>query len=306
MSSRPPHTTQDTIMAQFASIISDIEAATGHSLQQADITSIGGGCINSAFRLDNGKERFFIKVNSPNLGAMFEAEAHGLQEMKATDSVRIPDVISYGVADGHSYLALEYVPLGSLRGQASALLGKQLAQMHKVKQPYFGWHRDNTIGSTPQINNRHHNWLEFWQQERLGQQLQFAASNGFGGRLQNQGEKLVQNLSKLLDGYSPQPALLHGDLWGGNAAADDRGNPVIFDPACYYGDREADLAMTELFGGFGHDFFAAYDAEYPVDSGYQTRKTLYNLYHILNHLNLFGGGYLGQAESMIDRLLAQI
>lgn len=293
-------------MAQFNSIISDIESATGKYLQNANITSIGGGCINSAFRVDNGDASYFIKVNSPHLDSMFEAEAHGLQEMRATDSIRVPEVICYGVGDGHSYLALEYVPLGSMRGRASSLMGEQLAQMHMAPQPYFGWHMDNTIGSTPQINDRRDDWLTFWQQERIGQQLRFAAGNGFGGRLQNQGEKLLADMDKLLDGHTPQPALLHGDLWGGNAAADDLGNPVIFDPACYYGDREADLAMTELFGGFGSDFFAAYNATYPVDSGYQMRKTLYNLYHIINHLNLFGSGYLGQAESMIDRLLAQV
>jgi fructosamine-3-kinase len=293
-------------MAQFNQIISDIEAATGKNLQQARVSSIGGGCINSAFRLDDGDNSFFIKVNSPNLAAMFEAEAHGLQEMKATHSIRVPEVLSFGVADGHSYLALEYIPLGSLRGRAAAEMGEQLAQMHKVEQAYFGWHMDNTIGSTPQINDRSHDWLSFWQQERIGQQLRFAASNGFGGRLQSQGEKLLVHMDQLLAGHEPHPALLHGDLWGGNAAADDAGNPVIFDPACYYGDREADLAMTELFGGFGGDFFAAYNAVSPVDSGYHMRKTLYNLYHIINHLNLFGGGYLGQAESMIDRLLAEI
>lgn len=293
-------------MAQFSSIISEIEKATGKNLNNANVTSIGGGCINSAFRLDNGSVSYFIKVNSPQLASMFEAEAHGLHEMLATNSVRVPEVIGYGVADGHSYLALEYIPLGSLRGNASALMGEQLARMHRTPQPYFGWHMDNTIGSTPQINDKKHDWLSFWRDERLGQQLRFAAGNGFGGRLQSQGEKLLVNLDKLLAGHEPQPALLHGDLWGGNAAADDQGNPVIFDPACYYGDREADLAMTELFGGFGGDFFAAYNAEYPVDSDYQTRKTLYNLYHIINHLNLFGGGYLGQAESMIDRLLTQV
>lgn len=293
-------------MAQFSTIISEIESATGKNLQDATITSIGGGCINSAFRLDNGDMSYFIKVNSPRLAAMFEAEAHGLQEMKATQSIRVPEVICFGEADGHSYLALEYIPLGSLRGGASTLLGEQLAQMHMAPQPYFGWHMDNTIGSTPQINDRSHDWLSFWQQERIGQQLRFAAGNGFGGQLQSQGEKLLADMDKLLEGHDPKPALLHGDLWGGNAAGDDQGMPVIFDPACYYGDREADLAMTELFGGFGGDFFAAYNATYPVDSGYQMRKTLYNLYHIINHLNLFGGGYLGQAESMIDRLLAQI
>ncbi|WP_438971322.1 fructosamine kinase family protein [Methylophaga sp.] len=293
-------------MAQFDSIIQEIETATGMALQQTNITSIGGGCINAAYRLDSDDRSFFIKVNSPNLSAMFEAEAQGLQEMAAINAVRVPKVICYGVADGYSYLALEYIPLGSLRGNATKLLGQQLAELHKTQQPYFGWHMDNTIGSTPQINDREHDWLTFWQHERLGKQLEFAAKNGFGGRLQSQGEKLQINLDKILQGHQPHPSLLHGDLWGGNASADDEGNPVIFDPACYYGDREADLAMTELFGGFGGDFFAAYNDTYPVEDGYPIRKTLYNLYHIINHLNLFGGGYLGQAESMIDRLLAQI
>jgi len=293
-------------MAQFDTIIQAIETATGTSLQQTNINSIGGGCINAAYRLDSNGQTYFIKVNSPQLADMFEAEAQGLQEIYAINAVRVPKVICYGVADGHSYLALEHISLGSLRGQASTLLGQQLATLHKKKQPYFGWHMNNTIGSTPQINEHQHDWLTFWQQERLGKQLEFAAKNGFGGLLQSQGEKLVVNLDRLLQGHQPHPSLLHGDLWGGNAAADELGNPVIFDPACYYGDREADLAMTELFGGFGGDFFAAYNDVYPVDSGYPLRKTLYNLYHIINHLNLFGGGYLGQAESMIDRLLAQI
>lgn len=293
-------------MAELNGIVEQIEAATGLSLPDYQLSSIGGGCINTAYLLRAGEHDFFIKVNSPSLTDMFTAEAQGLQEMAATQSIRVPEVICYGNADGHSFIALEYIALGSMRGQASALMGEQLARMHRVEQPYFGWHMDNTIGSTPQLNDREKDWISFWQQQRLGQQLRFAAQNGFAGRLQQRGERLLADLPALLSGHQPKPALLHGDLWGGNAAADESGNPVIFDPACYYGDREADLAMTELFGGFGRDFFAAYQAEYPVDSGYQTRKTLYNLYHIINHLNLFGGGYLGQSEAMIDRLLAEM
>lgn len=293
-------------MAELDTIIEHIEAATNTSLAQHRLNSIGGGCINTAYQLQTDEHDFFIKLNRPSLADMFEAEAQGLSEMAATKAVRVPEAICYGSADGHSYLVLEYIPLGGLRGKASALLGEQLARMHRVEQPYFGWHIDNTIGSTPQLNDRSDDWVTFWQQHRLGQQLAFAAQNGFGGRLQQRGEKLLVELPKLLEGHNPHPSLLHGDLWGGNAAADDMGNPVIFDPACYYGDRETDLAMTELFGGFGGDFFAAYQAEYPVDRGYSVRKILYNLYHIINHLNLFGGGYLGQSESMIDRLLAEV
>lgn len=293
-------------MAQFDTILEQIEAAVGKTLSDVTVNSIGGGCINTAYRIDNAADSYFLKLNRADLIHMFEAEALGLQEMHALNTVRIPEVICSGVADNQSFLVLEYIELSSLRGEASALLGQQLAQLHKAEQPFFGWHNDNTIGSTAQINQRHHDWLSFWRDERLGKQLQFAAKNGFGGRLQSQGEKLLINLEQLLGGHQPAPALLHGDLWGGNAAADAAGRPVIFDPACYYGDRETDLAMTELFGGFGNRFFAAYQEAYPLADGYQRRKTLYNLYHILNHLNLFGSGYLGQAESMIDRLLAQI
>jgi fructosamine-3-kinase len=237
---------------------------------------------------------------------MFEAEAAALAEMAEINAVRVPKVICFGIADGQSFLALEYIELRSLRGLASKALGQQLAQLHRQQMPYFGWHIDNTIGSTPQINDREHDWVTFWQKHRIEQQLVFAAKNGFAGRVQDRGYRLVEHISDFFDNYTPHPSLLHGDLWGGNAASDDQGNPVIFDPASYYGDRETDVAMTELFGGFGHEFQSAYQAEYPLDAGYRVRKTLYNLYHILNHVNLFGGSYLGQAESMIEQLLSEV
>ncbi|GAA0234680.1 MAG: hypothetical protein CMH22_12400 [Methylophaga sp.] len=293
-------------MAQLDSIVEHIESTIHQSLQPYQLSSIGGGCINSAYQLKTDQHTYFIKLNQPSLSLMFEAEALGLQEMAATKSVRVPGVICQGTTHEHSYLVLEYISLKGLRGNSNIALGEQLAHMHKVKQPYFGWQMDNTIGSTPQINDQTHDWLTFWREQRLGQQLKFAAQNGYSGRIQSRGEKLMDELDKLLENHQPHPSILHGDLWGGNAAADENGQPVIYDPACYYGDRETDLAMTELFGGFGRDFFAAYNAIYPVDSGYSTRKTLYNLYHILNHLNLFGGGYMGQAESMIDQLLSEI
>lgn len=293
-------------MPKLDNIVKQMESTTGHRLENHRLTSVGGGCINAAYQLQTSEHSFFIKLNQPQLLSMFEAEARGLEEMRALNCVRVPQVICYGQADGHSYLVLEYIELDSLRGHANQLLGKQLAQLHQHTQPFFGWHIDNTIGSTPQYNNREKDWLTFWQQNRLNQQLKFTVQNGFGGRLQDKGQRLSNGLHHFFEGYSPSPSLLHGDLWGGNAAADPQGNPVIFDPACYYGDRETDIAMTELFGGFGSDFFTAYQAEYPLDPGYQTRKTLYNLYHILNHVNLFGGGYLGQAESMIEQLLAEI
>jgi fructosamine-3-kinase len=292
-------------MAQLGAIIGQIEAATQTKLSNYTLRSVGGGCINTAYQVSAGNQHYFIKVNSPNLSQMFEAEAAALAEMAELNCVRVPKVITYGTADGKSYLALEYIALGSMRGSAAKLFGQQLAQLHQQEMPYFGWHIDNTIGSTPQMNNRENDWHTFWQQHRLIQQLEFAAQNGYAGRMQERGMRLSEKLHVFFDNYTPHPSMLHGDLWSGNAASDEQGKPVIFDPASYYGDRETDIAMTELFGGFGHDFASAYNAEYPLEAGYAVRKTLYNLYHILNHLNLFGGSYLGQAESMIEQLLSE-
>lgn len=293
-------------MADLAAIITEIELATGDNCQPFDSHSIGGGCINSAYRLETPAGQFFVKVNRPQLSDMFAAEAQGLQEMAAIGAVKVPAVICYGRTVSDSFLVLEYINLGSLRGPATRLLGEQLAQLHAVAQPYFGWSMDNTIGSTPQPNERRDNWVDFYQQQRLAHQYDLAARRGFAGSLRKNGERLVEQVPAFFSDYSPQPSLLHGDLWGGNAGADDQGRPVIFDPACYYGDAEADLAMTELFGSYGNDFYAAYRNIRPIDSGYRVRKTLYNLYHILNHLNLFGGGYLGQAEAMTNQLLSEV
>lgn len=293
-------------MAELSEVIADIEQASGLSLSNCRMSSVGGGCINTAYKLTTDDTELFIKLNQQNRLDMFEAEAQGLSEFAALDCVRVPKVICYGTGNGQSYLALEYIPLSGLRGHAGVLLGQQLAQLHQQPQAYFGWHRDNTIGSTAQINTREHDWIEFWQHHRLGEQLAIAARQGYQGRLQDRGQMLIEKVPLFFDNYRPDPVLLHGDLWGGNAAADDKGNPVIFDPATYYGDRETDMAMTELFGGFSHDFMQSYQSEYPLDAGYRTRKTLYNLYHIINHVNLFGSGYLGQAESMIEQLLAQV
>jgi fructosamine-3-kinase len=180
-----------------------------------------------------------------------------------------------------------------------------LAALHRIEGNRFGWWRGNHIGATPQPNDPSPDWPDFWRQRRLGFQLDLAARQGHRGRLQGLGERLLERLPALLD-HRPRPSLLHGDLWGGNLAYDPDGRPVVFDPAVYHGDREADLAMTELFGGFPSRFYAAYQAAWPLDPAYRVRKVLYNLYHVLNHLNLFGGGYLTQAEGMMQRLLAAL
>jgi len=264
---------------------------------------MGGGCINQAVMATDGQRSFFVKLNAASRLPMFEAEAAGLDDMRAAGAIRVPEPVCTGASGGNAWFVMEYIHMG---GRSNArLAGEQLALMHRKEANRFGWRMDNTIGSTPQPNGRMQDWAAFWRDRRLGFQLQLAARNGHRGALQAKGERLLGCLEQLLD-HDPVPSLLHGDLWGGNIGYDDKGNPVIFDPAVYYGDREADLAMTELFGGFGTGFYEAYDAVWPIDSGYAVRKTLYNLYHVLNHLNLFGGGYASQAQGMMERLLAEI
>ena len=284
-----------------------ISAATGRPFIARQRRVIGGGCINQAWRISGVDQEYFVKVNAASGLTMFEAEAAGLAELAASGAVRVPEPICWGNVAGQAYLALEYLPLGgSGSGQSMKTLGRQLALLHRQRQPYFGWQRNNTIGSTPQPNKRAEDWIAFWREQRLGFQLRLAHRNGHGGALQRQGEALLERFPGLFAGYSPIPSLLHGDLWGGNAGCTTNGEPVIFDPATYYGDREADLAMTELFGGFPQGFYAAYRETWPLDAGYPQRRILYNLYHILNHLNLFGGGYRSQAERMIQQLLAEL
>lgn len=290
-------------MTAWGEIAKRIGQTAGGDFRLARRESAGGGCINEAYILygaDGG--RYFIKLNDAGKAAMFEAEAAGLEEILASRTLRAPRPICRGETGGQAYLVLEYLGLSS-RG-SSATLGRQLAAMHRSTQAQFGWRIANTIGDTPQPNTSSPDWIAFWRDRRLHYQLRLAAANGASRRLLEKGEHLLGELGAFFTDYRPAPSLLHGDLWGGNQAYAD-GEPVVFDPAVYYGDRETDLAMTELFGGFDANFYAAYREAWPLDPGYATRKTLYKLYHILNHFNLFGGGYAAQAETMIERLLAE-
>ncbi len=285
-------------------IIEDIRSHTGCSFQPQAPTHVGGGCVNTSVKLSDGDDSYFVKLNSAHLADMFSAEADGLRELAVEDGIRVPAPICQGISGSQAYLVLEYIALGSAGRDSAATAGRLLARLHAKTQSRFGWFRDNTIGSIEQPNAPLDDWVSFWRERRLGHQLQLAARNGAGGGLLTSGERLLDALPKLLD-HSPQPALLHGDLWGGNMSYDQDGRPVIYDPAVYYGDREADLAMTELFGGFPSHFYDAYEEAWPLPAGYRHRKTLYNLYHILNHYNMFGGGYLSQARGMTERLLAE-
>ena len=267
---------------------------------------VGGGCINETWRWPADTGALFVKLAAPTRLAMFEAEQAGLEELAAAQAVRVPRPLAVGATAEAAYLALEWIEFGPSRPESESALGEQLAWQHRVLAREYGWSRDNTIGSTPQSNTTHADWATFFRERRLRAQLELAGSNGYGGALQTRGARLLECMAAFFTSYRPVPSLLHGDLWGGNWGVDTDGRPVIFDPAVYYGDREADIAMTRLFGGFGNRFYTAYHATWPLDQAAGTRRTLYNLYHVLNHLNLFGSAYLAQAEGMIERLLAEL
>jgi len=289
-------------MINWASITAAITHATQTRFELAHTIPVSGGCINQAWRIEGTDgARYFVKLNDARKSEMFAAERAGLDAIAATYTVRVPQPLTHGVSDEHSFLVLENLELAS-SGNAR-LLGEQLAAMHRCSSSQFGFQQDNTLGETPQPNKWSSDWIAFWREQRLGFQLDLAARNGYDGKLQEMGHQLMERLPEFFGGYHPQPSLLHGDLWGGNHAYTSDGVPVIFDPAPYYGDREADLAMTELFGGFDQMFYSGYRVTWPPDAGYAIRKNLYNLYHILNHANLFGGGYAQQAEVMIQKLL---
>jgi fructosamine-3-kinase len=279
--------------------ISDITNQNFHSLKHL---SVSGGCINQSYTISDHKKTYFVKLNQASQVGMFEAEILGLQQIYNTNTIRVPQPLCWGTTDNSSYIVLEWLEMTGANSKSWTEMGRKLAAMHKVtSQKGFGWDINNTIGSTPQINNWESEWIEFYAQHRLGYQFQLARRRGGNFPLEN---KLLAAISELLANHLVQPSLVHGDLWGGNAGSTINGEPVIFDPATYFGDREVDIAMTELFGGFPAAFYQGYKEVFPLDDGYEIRKILYNLYHILNHFNLFGGGYASQANRMIEKILA--
>ncbi len=243
----------------------------------------------------------FKKQGPPTALAMFEAEAEGLTELKKAGAVRVPEVYDVGTDAAGAYIEIERFKLEPAGERDAATLGEQLATLHRHTGDLYGWHRDNTIGPTPQHNPQTDDWVAFFRAHRLQFQLDLAARNGYAGELQERGKQLAERLGEFFEGYEPAPSLLHGDLWAGNWGVAD-GVPVIFDPAVYYGDRETDIAMTRLFGGFGVAFYREYERAWPLAPGSTERLELYKLYHILNHLNLFGAGYLDQALAILRRL----
>lgn len=292
-------------MPNWQSVATVLAAAGIHLDKGSRPLAIAGGDISAAWRVTTGNGPVFLKTGSAEEIGMFSAERDALAAIAATDTVKVPAPLALGTDGKSSMLALEWLHLGAATPQTGARFGQQLAALHRNTAAEFGWHCDNTIGKTPQPNRRSDNWLSFFREQRLEFQLRLAARRGYNDELQEEGAWLCENLASLFTGYDPQPSLLHGDLWGGNWAAHD-GEPVMFDPATYYGDRETDLAMTRLFGGFPASFYTAYEASWPLAPGAAGRQPLYQLYHVLNHLNLFGSGYESGALALLRELRVSI
>jgi protein-ribulosamine 3-kinase len=283
-------------------IAATIGAARNIRFTARNYTPVSGGDINNSFLLADGDHCFFVKSNRPEHKDMLEREKTSLQVLAKTGAIPVPAPVASGTTADAAFLVLEHHAMQNHGDDRK--LAQGLVNLHRQTSPtgQYGWEEDNFIGTSPQSNRWHDNWCEFWLTERLRPQLAMAYSNGYD-TLQPSAERLETRLPHILGDHQPQPSLLHGDLWGGNAAFLDSGDPILYDPASYYGDRETDLALTELFGGFSAAFYDEYDKLWPLDSGYQARKKLYNLYHLLNHLNLFGTGYLDQCRNVMEQLV---
>lgn len=279
-------------------IIDHLSLLYGERLSLKQVLPVGGGSINQTHRLQAGGYDFFVKLNDARKISMFETEAEGLREVRDGGKIKVPEPIGWGVAQNNAYLVLEWLDLGGKRNWAALASG--LAGLHRLEAKEFGWLRSNWIGDTPQPNPWTKNWADFFWQHRLLYQLKLAEKRGF--QLTISLALLKTKIYDLLANHQTFPSLVHGDLWGGNFGFDNDGTPIIFDPALYYGDREVDIAMTELFGGFASEFYEHYQKQFPLDRGYNDRKLVYNLYHILNHFNLFGGSYQYQAQQMINTI----
>lgn len=290
----------------YSAIQRSIEDATGAEARIDSRSSASGGCINHAevIELVDGR-RFFIKTNSQCPADMFQREAQGLAALVGTRAIRVPEVFGLGEQSGTLFLILEVIESGQKSKSFFETLGEQLANMHRTScerhAEGYGWEDDNYLGSTVQKNSWCDKWLEFWKEHRLGFQFELARKNGHAdSRFNSLADKLMDKLGGLLVCDEP-PALIHGDLWNGNYMVGTDGEPVLIDPAVYFADREAEFGMTTLFGGFDGRFYDAYNAAWPLADGSEDRIAVYRLYHLLNHLNLFGASYRQDCVSIMQR-----
>lgn len=279
-------------------IKTEIEEETGISIKS--VSSLSGGCISNAYKITNEADKnYFLKLNSSPKD-LFIKEANGLTELRKANAIRVPEVLLCK----EDFLLTEFIIQGNRSKNFFEDFGRRFAELHKYRGDKFGFYEDNYIGSNPQINipasNEENNWAEFYFNKRILYQYKLTEQNSYAtGELKNGISRLEKNIEDIIGDSEEPPSLLHGDLWGGNYIVDENGDACLIDPAVYYGHREADLAMTKLFGGFSSEFYHSYDEAFPLADGYEYRENIYKLYHILNHLNLFGRAYYSQAISLI-------
>ncbi len=274
----------------------------GLASKEVQVRPVGGGDIAQAALIEAGGRRVFVKTLSPDQADLLAAEADGLSALDKAGCVRVPEVMGQGEFESCAWLALEALDLQPRSGAADARLGRQLAELHRCTGPGHGWRRDNFIGATPQPNRHSADWSTFFREHRLQFQMELLAQRQSGAIKLAQIDRALDHWEKDQGHHQPDASLLHGDLWSGNAASLADDEPILFDPAVHYGDRECDLAMTALFGGFSSDFYRAYESAWPLPDGWQQRRAWYQLYHLLNHANLFGGAYLQRVRRELTAL----
>lgn len=278
------------------------EHALGELIEKPE--SIGGGDSTPAYQLQTTRGRFFGKRAGLSRWDQLRCEANNLDAIRDTNTIRVPTVIACDGVEDEAWLLLEWLDVRPLRGNQFEALARSLSDLHRTDSSRPGWHENNWIGNSPQLNQPMSDWETFYRECRLRPQIEWAVEGGIPATLRRLLYALMDRLSDLLGEHSPPVSLTHGDLWGGNVAMADC--PVTYDPACFFGDREMDLAMARLFGGFDEHFFAAYLEAWPLPPGWQKRVDLYQIYHQLNHLNLFGGIYVDSCRRTVERLLSQI
>ena len=290
----------------MSDLIREISIHSGIDLQCTDEIVSFAAQQPTHLRVYSEDAVYFLKVGSKSDVNRFVAEAMGLELIALTNTVHTPRVFNVGYVRDNAYILMEFLEMGPQTNHSALELGKQLALMHQTTADSFGLNQTNWIGLTKQFNKQEADWVVFYRDQRLLPQLELAYSKGYATALEDKATNLLNNLNVFFEDYFPTPSLLHGDLWSGNWGTLCNKKPVIFDPAVYYGDREADIAMTLLFGGFSEEFYESYNSIWQTSPGFSIRQDLYNFYHVINHLNIFGNSYLLLSENLLDKLILKL